>query len=76
MAVLQEYKCPCCGGAIQFDSASQNMKCPYCDAEFDPESLASYDEVVGNDEADEYHWENQAGGEWADGETDGLRTYI
>ena len=31
MAVLQEYKCPCCGGAIAFDSTAQRMKCPYCD---------------------------------------------
>ena len=31
MAVLQEYKCPCCGGAIAFDSTLQKMKCPYCD---------------------------------------------
>ena len=30
MAVLQEFKCPNCDGAIEFDSASQNMKCPYC----------------------------------------------
>ena len=30
MAVLQEFKCPCCDGAIEFDSALQKMKCPYC----------------------------------------------
>ena len=43
MAVLQEYKCPCCGGAIAFDSATQKLKCPYCDTEFDTEALADYD---------------------------------
>ena len=30
-ATLQEFKCPCCGGAIRFDSTIQKMKCPYCD---------------------------------------------
>ena len=30
MADMMEYKCPCCGGAMEFDSASQQMKCPYC----------------------------------------------
>lgn len=25
MAVLQEFKCPCCDGAIEFDSSSQPM---------------------------------------------------
>lgn len=43
MAGLQEYKCPCCGGAIAFDSTAQKMKCPYCDSEFEMEALASYD---------------------------------
>ena len=46
MAVLQEYKCPCCDGAIAFDSAAQKMKCPYCDTEFEVSTLQSYDEVL------------------------------
>ena len=28
MAATMEYKCPCCGGAIAFDSTLQKMKCP------------------------------------------------
>ena len=39
MATLLEYKCPCCGGAIEFNSGLQKLKCPYCDTEFDPEAL-------------------------------------
>ena len=35
MQTLQEYKCPCCGGAIAFDSTLQKMKCPFCDTEFE-----------------------------------------
>ena len=35
MSTLLEQKCPCCGGAIEFNASTQNMKCPYCDAEFD-----------------------------------------
>ena len=45
MATMTEYKCPCCGGAIEFDTHSQNMKCPFCDTEFDVETLKSYDEA-------------------------------
>ena len=33
MATMTEYKCPCCGGAIEFDTHSQNMKCPFCSSE-------------------------------------------
>ena len=39
-----EYKCPCCGGSVVFDSATQHMKCPYCDTEFDPSEFSSADE--------------------------------
>ena len=35
MSDMMEYKCPACGGALEFDSASQRMKCPYCDSEYD-----------------------------------------
>ena len=43
MAELLEYKCPCCGGAIEFDSGLQKMKCPYCDTEFEVETLKELD---------------------------------
>ena len=31
MATTLEYKCPCCGGRIEFDPNFQKMRCPYCD---------------------------------------------
>ena len=46
MQALQEYKCPCCGGALAFDSSIQKMKCPFCDTEFEMEALEGYDEVL------------------------------
>lgn len=76
MAVLQEYKCPCCGGAIAFDSTIQKMKCPYCDTEFDTEALKAYDSELQNEQADEMNWETTAGAEWQNGEADGLRSYV
>ena len=76
MSVLQEYKCPCCGGAIEFNSKSQKMKCPYCDTEFDVETLKGYDAALKNDAEDNMEWETSAGSEWESGETDGLKTYV
>lgn len=75
MAALQEYKCPCCGGAIEFNSTAQKMKCPYCDTEFEMETLASYDDALKNEPKEEMTWDTTAGSEWQDGETEGLRTY-
>ena len=76
MAVLQEYKCPCCGGAISFDSTLQKLKCPYCDTEFETESLAGYDAGLSEDGADDMQWDTSALGEWQDGEENGLRSYV
>ncbi len=76
MAVIQEYKCPCCGGSIEFDSTLQKMKCPYCDNEYEMEMLASYDDALKHETADDMQWENKPGSEWSEGETEGLRVYI
>lgn len=76
MAAIQEYKCPCCGGAIAFDSTVQKMKCPYCDTEFEMETLASYDSELKNEQADNMEWETAAGGEWQEDELSGLRSYV
>lgn len=76
MAAIQEYKCPCCGGAITFDSRIQKMKCPYCDTEFEMETLASYDSELKSDQTDKMDWEIDAGGEWQDREAKELRSYV
>ena len=76
MAGLQEYKCPCCGGAIAFDSKIQKMKCPYCDTEFEMDALKGYDAELQNEQTDDMEWDTSAGSEWQEGETDGLRTYV
>ncbi|MBQ7060603.1 MAG: hypothetical protein IJM85_02350 [Clostridia bacterium] len=76
MAGLLEYKCPCCGGAIAFDSGIQKMKCPYCDTEFEMESLAAYDNVLNNQKPDSMNWNTDAGTDWQPGETEGMRIYI
>ena len=75
MATLQEYKCPCCDGAIEFDAQSQKMACPYCGNEFEMETLASYDSELQKDSESNMEWETNAGAEWQEGESDGLRTY-
>ena len=76
MAVMQEYKCPCCGGAIAFDSASQKMKCPFCDTEFEMDALKAYDNELNNEQGDNMQWDTQAGGQWSVDETTGLNTYV
>lgn len=76
MAELLQYKCPCCGGAIEFDSKVQKMKCPYCDTEFEMDVLKQYDDELKNEQSDELVWETEPGSEWQDGETDGMKIYV
>lgn len=76
MQTLQEYKCPCCGGAIAFDSSLQKMKCPYCDTEFEMETLVGYDAELQQDTADSLEWETAAGSQWQEGETESLCSYV
>lgn len=72
---LLQYKCPCCGGAIAFDANLQKLKCPYCDTEFEAETLRSYDEELKADTGEEMNWDTKAGGEW-NGEDADLCSYV
>lgn len=46
MSETMEYKCPNCGGALNFDSDLQKMKCPYCESIFDIEMFQSMDDEL------------------------------
>ncbi|MBQ6153258.1 MAG: hypothetical protein IJJ15_05890 [Ruminococcus sp.] len=73
---LQEYKCPCCGGAIAFDPHLQKLKCPYCDTEFEPEALLGYDEDLKNEGTDNLEWHTDSQSQWTAHEEDSLRSYV
>ena len=75
MSTLLEYKCPCCDGKIEFDSTQQKMVCPYCDTTFDVETLKGYDEQLNNKQEDKMDWDESAGTQWQEGETEGMRVY-
>ena len=78
MSDINEYKCPSSGGAIEFDSHSQKMKCPYCDTEFDLETLKKYDEQLSKEaeqKDDISDWQTDPGKQWQEGETDGMNVY-
>ncbi|MCR5305559.1 MAG: hypothetical protein K6E36_03560 [Oscillospiraceae bacterium] len=77
MADLIAYKCPNCAGKIEWNSTAQSMKCPYCDTEFDMETLQSYDQALNEvpEGGGEMNWDESAGSEWQQGETEGMRVY-
>lgn len=50
MSAIKEYKCPACGGTMEFDSTSQKMKCPYCDTEISVEEYEALNESQTNED--------------------------
>ncbi|MGI6239122.1 MAG: hypothetical protein ACOYI5_05785 [Christensenellales bacterium] len=69
-----EFKCPSCGGAIAFDSAAQQLKCPYCDSEFEIDALKAYDAELAGDPGDDLEW-RMPDGSWTDDEAASMRAY-
>lgn len=75
MSELMQYECPNCGGKVQFDSASQQMKCPYCDSEFSVEALRERDEILSAQAQDDMNWETPET-TWEQGEAAGMHAYV
>lgn len=76
MQTLLEYKCPACGGALNFDPSQQNLKCPYCDTEFEVASLLELDEALKEERPGDLTWESQPEGKWTEEETQNLRSFV
>ena len=74
MSALLEQKCPCCGGAIEFNAGTQNMKCPYCDAEFDVAAMEQAAGASANIGQDNFEWNSQ-GAQWQADEINGMSVY-
>ncbi len=75
MSTLIEYKCPCCGGAIEFNSSEQQMKCPYCDNTFEMETLKAYDEQMNEQLEDKTDWDSTSDTYWSENEQAGMKSY-
>lgn len=77
---VKEYKCPCCGAGLKFDSDAQKMSCEYCDTQFDVETVKQYNEALESEREENYGWEeygeDSGNGGWKEGEQEGLKGYI
>lgn len=75
MSEILEYTCPCCGGSIEFNSRVQKLKCPYCDTEFETDTLQQYDTQLGQEQSDSLDWNTQDTQEWQPEELGTVRDY-
>ena len=70
---LQEYKCPNCGGAIQFDPGTQEMICPFCNSKMNIDAVMTMD-LSQNQESESIDW-GYEGNSWQDDEQQGMAVY-
>ena len=77
MADMMEYKCPSCGGAMEFDSTTQKMKCPYCDTEMEVAQYQQMQEKAegnaggnpgGDTGGNNENWSDMGNNQWMEGE--------
>ncbi len=52
------------------------MKCPYCDTEFEMETLQAYDRELNEPQQDAMQWQTEAGSHWQEEEAERLRSYV
>lgn len=70
-----ELTCPACNAALNCEGISGEATCPGCGAEFTMEDLRAYAAQMAEKHEDDMNWDTAAGGEWQEGEADGLRIY-
>ena len=70
-----ELTCPACNAALNCEGISGEATCPGCGAEFQMEDLRAYAAQMAEKREDNMNWDTEAGGQWQEGEADGLRIY-
>ena len=73
MSDITQFKCPSCGGIVEFDSQSQKMKCPYCDSCW---SMSEFEILQKKEEEQKSGWHSKNDSQWLPGETDAMRIYV
>lgn len=66
MTDLLDFKCPSCGGGMEFDTGSQMTVCPYCDTEMDPRAMEEMDQVLEEtaQTEDSFDWDLNQDNTW------------
>ena len=75
-ANVLEYKCPCCDAGLVFGNETQKMKCPYCDNEFELDTVVTYNESLNNQNEEDFQWQLQDESQWSDDETESLHSFV
>ncbi len=72
MSDVMEYKCPACGGAMEFDSKTQQLKCPYCDTQI---SVEEWERQNAKNQGTA-QWTSTGNETWSQKETQDMKVYV
>ena len=72
-APVPKLTCPACKAELNCEGMSGEATCPGCGAEFQMEDLRAYAAQMAEKQDDNMNWDTEAGGQWQEGEADGLR---
>ena len=73
---VTNYQCPNCGGPLHFDSATQQLKCDYCDSLFTPQEVEDYYSEANQQalSVETNNWESETG-QWTEEAAANLAAY-
>lgn len=74
MSDVLEYKCPHCGGAVEYSSKLKKLSCQYCGSSFSVEEMKTKDEAPKSATPEDINWEEKTSS-WNSGETDTLAAF-
>ena len=66
-----QYKCPCCGAALQFSPKTQKLSCKSCGNHYDLETIQQYEREEQSKGEQDLTWEYRQGAEGAKKTEDG-----
>ena len=68
MSNIEDYKCPNCGGRVEFDAKAQKLKCPFCDSEFDIDEFENQEEVSEEELniEEDLTWQTSSDNKWSE----------
>ena len=74
--MVLEYKCPNCGGFLQFAEDHQRMLCPYCDSQFDIDQVIDHNANLETDEGPDFQWDEPSTVPLTEDEQSQLHSFI
>ena len=71
-----KYQCPCCGAGLRFGGDIQQLKCEYCDNEFELSAVSAFNESQAATDTEDVNWDRPSADEWSQEEQDLLNCFI